>query len=93
MGKIEKKNHKHEEHFLGTIREQKAEIKRLNQTIRRLEKELGYGQNRSKDKRPRIETEDTPDCPECAKGFLKELNLVNRIYMVCAVCKYRAKVK
>jgi len=88
MGKAKLKNHKHEEHHLGTIREQKKEIKKLNQRIKHLEHELGYRQNKSEEIK---EIEELPDCPSCKEGFLKELVILNRRIKSCRVCDYRTK--
>jgi len=86
------KHAKPEEHFLETIRAQKKQIKHLQQEIKRLQKELGYNQNKST-KKDRIDREIEPDCPECSKGFLKEVEIVGRVFDVCSLCKYRSPLK
>lgn len=88
MGKTKLKNHKQEEYHLGTIREQKKEIKKLNQRIKHLEHELGYRQNKSEEIK---EIEELPDCPDCKSGFLKEITVVGRRLTICSLCKYRTK--
>lgn len=88
MGKTKLQTHKQDEDNLGTIRAQKKQIKRLQQEVKRLEKQLGYRQNRINDSEE-IEQQE-PDCPECKIGYLKELELVGRRLKFC-LCGYRTK--
>jgi hypothetical protein len=75
------------------IRNLKKQLKQAHQTIRSLEKELGYQQNRTEKHKRREEIVEKPDCPECSKGYLKELDLVGRIFDTCTLCGYRSKIK
>jgi hypothetical protein len=87
------KDAKDDEYYKGIIRGQSKEIKRLNQKIKQLQKLLGYSQNHDGTKTKVKEVEkDEPDCPDCARGYLKEMNLMNRQYIVCDVCSYRKKI-
>lgn len=85
------KHAKPEEYYLGQIREQEKVIKKLLQKIKQLEKDLGYRQNNSPKKEKPPATK--PDCPDCARGYLREIELANRIFDVCDICKYRSKLK
>lgn len=74
------------------IRHLKKELIRKDQEIRQLEKELGYSQNRDKNKPKYIEIDEKPDCPDCAKGFLKEVEFIGKIFIVCPLCNFRKKL-
>lgn len=89
MVKKKKATHKFDEDNLGIIRGQKKQIKRLQQEIKRLEKLLGYRQNKVEDLKT-FEYEE-PDCPECKNGYLKELVVVGRRLTICGNCKYRTR--
>lgn len=90
MGKTKLKNHKQDEDLQGILRGQKKQIKRLNQQIKLLEKQLGYRQNKSPDDLKPFELPE-PDCPDCKLGYLKELVVVGRKITICGNCKYRTK--
>jgi hypothetical protein len=83
------KHAKPEEFHLETIRAQKKHIKRLLQEVKRLEKLLGYRQNKTEDKEILEHVE--PDCPECKIGYLKEIIILNRRIKSCGSCDYRTK--
>jgi len=89
MGKTKLKTHKHDEDQLGLIRSQKKYIKRLQQEIKRLEKLLGFKQNKTEDLKT-FEYEE-PDCTECKVGYLKELVVVGRKLKICTSCKFRTR--
>lgn len=90
MGKT--KHAKDEEWYKGIIREQRSEIKRLKQRIKQLEK-FEHNYNNPKEPDDEEPIEKLPKCERCGKGFLKELELVNRIFEVCSLCDYRSKSK
>ena len=89
MGKSKNKNRKPDEMLLGENRLYRKQVKKLQQEIKRLQKEAGYNQNKS----PKVkeQEEPTPNCPDCARGFLSEVEFVGRIYVICPVCNYRKK--
>lgn len=91
MGKNKLKNHKRDEDLQGISRGQRKLIKRLQQHIKQLEKQLGYRQNNSKE----LLTEEPElpkfDCPECGLGFLKEVKVLDRKLTICGSCKYRTR--
>jgi len=82
------KTHKHDEDLLGTIRAQKKQIKRLQQEVKRLEKLLGYRQNKTEDE---VEEVQEPDCPECKSGYMKEITVVGRRLKICNNCSNRTR--
>lgn len=87
MGKAKLKNHKQDEFLLQQVRHLKKELKRKDQTIKQLQKELNY--------KPSIverEIEKLPKCDQCGKGFLKEVDFVGRLFVICNVCKFRKKL-
>jgi hypothetical protein len=90
MGKNKQQNRKPDEQLLGENRLQRKQIKRLNQEIKRLEKLLGYRQNKIDDQEINEFEVLEPDCPECKIGFLKELELVGRKLKFC-ICGYRTR--
>lgn len=70
------------------IRHLKKELKRKDQQIRQLEKDLGYSQNKSP--KTKKEKELDPDqCSECGKGTLKISDLGIRRITTCTLCTYR----
>lgn len=83
------KHAKPEEFHLETIRAQKKQIKRYQAEIKRLEKLLGFRQNKTEDLKT-FEYQE-PDCPECKSGYLKELIVCGRKLTICGVCKYRTR--
>ena len=87
------KHAKPEEFHLETIRAQKKEIKQLNQRIKQLQKELGYNQNKTEKENKDFKIEHLDGCPDCGKGFLKELAVANRIIKTCNLCDYRSVKK
>ncbi len=89
MIKKKQSTHKYEEDNLGVIRAQKKQIKRLQQEVKRLEKLLGYKQNKIEDLKTFEYVE--PDCPECKVGYLKEIIILNRRIKSCGSCVYRTK--
>lgn len=91
MGKTKQKNHKQEEFYLHQIRHLKKELKRKDQKIKQLEKDLGYSQNKAEKLSKSRQTPDYNTCPDCGKGIIKEMDLGVKIYEVCSLCDYRKK--
>lgn len=86
------KHSKPDEFFKEQLRHLRKELKRKDQEIRQLQKELGYQQNKSP-KSARVKDEDpVPNCPACAKGFLSEVEFAGRNYIICPLCSFRKKV-
>lgn len=81
---------KETEFYKGIIRNLKKEIKHLKQRIRQLEKfEHNYNNPKEKDDEP---LEQLKKCPDCGKGFIKEIEIVGRIFEVCSLCPHRKKL-
>lgn len=72
------------------IRHLKKEIRRKDQIIRSLEKELGYTQNKTEKTRKVKEPQNV--CPDCQKAVLQESEIVGRRFLICYLCKFRKKV-
>jgi formamidopyrimidine-DNA glycosylase len=89
MIKKKRSTHKYDEENLGIMRAQKKQIKRLQQEIKRLEKQLGYRQNKIEDLKT-FEYEE-PNCPDCKNGYLKEITVVGRKLTICGNCTYRTR--
>lgn len=80
---------KSDEFYKSIIRNQKAEIKRLKQQIRRLEKDLMLNVY---EKEEIVEIDEIHRCSECAKGELRQIELVGRLFEVCNLCNYRKRL-
>lgn len=80
------KQGKQEEFYLGEIRSLKKEVKRLKQQLRQAEK---FPPVARESKRP-VKMYNL--CIECGKGSLKVLDLGNRKYLICDLCKHREKI-
>ncbi len=88
MGKTKNKNHRPDEFQKEQIRHLKKEIRRKDQTIRQLEKELGY-----KDKIVIPKTVKEPvKCPDCGKGHMDLIDIGIRLYAICTLCKFRERI-
>lgn len=88
MGKNKQRNRKPDEQLLGENRLQRKQIRKLEQKIRSLEKELGYSQNKSSGPRVKVKENYIPKCPVCGKGDLIIMDLGNRRYNICHLCNY-----
>lgn len=86
------KHAKPDEFLKEQVRHLKKEIKRKDQEIRRLEKDLGYNQNKT-EKSKKDKEIDLDTCAECGKGFLKSTNLGIRTIITCSLCPYRKVIK
>lgn len=75
------------EFYKGIIRNLKKEIKHLNKKIKQLERE-----NQFVEKEQFEDEELLPNCVECGKGYLKEINLIGKNFIICSLCNFRKKV-
>jgi predicted nucleic acid-binding Zn-ribbon protein len=91
MGKQKQKNRRPDEALLGENRLYKKQLKKLNQEIRRLHKEIAYNQNKSGEPRITVKEDHIPKCPNCGKGDLLIMDLGNRRYNICHLCDYRER--
>lgn len=92
MGRQKQKNRKPDEHLLGENRQLKKELKHAHQEIRRLEKYLSWPEEKRSSKANKRDEEPIPNCPDCARGFLKEIELAGRNFVLCPVCNFRQKL-
>jgi formylmethanofuran dehydrogenase subunit E len=88
------KHGKQEEFYLGQIRELKKENRQLRQRLKQLEKYDNdwYKPVPAKKTYKVKATIKSNICQECGKGELKELDLGNRKYVICQLCKSRKKI-
>ena len=86
------KHRKSDEHLLGEVRTQRKQIKKLQQEIRRLQKELGYTQYKTNDN-IYIEEVKIDQCSTCGKGVLTTLDLGIRKIVKCDTCTYKKVTK
>lgn len=86
MGKTKQKTHKHEEYHLQQIRHMRKELKRKDQRIRQLEKELNFKPDVKEKTRSKIFL-----CNVCGKGELQIMDIGIRCYLVCQLCKHRER--
>ena len=83
------------EYFKGIIRSLKSEVRNLRKRLRELEKtEAQYidavnGMYEG-DIEPTIEPKQET-CPDCSKGSLQEVIVLNRAFKRCSVCNWRSK--
>lgn len=75
------------------IRHLRKELKKANQTIRSLEKDLGYNQNKSSKSERREKEIDLDLCNSCGKGIIKVSDLGIRKITTCTLCSYRKITK
>jgi len=61
----------------------KSENKQLKKRLRRASK--GYRKRLTEE----VDLSDTPDCPSCYKGFIKEIIVVGRSFKSCSVCDWK----
>ncbi len=91
--KVSKSKHSKADEFMKEqIRHLTKELKRKDQEIRRLEKDLGYNQNKTEKTSKREKEIDLDTCNECGKGFLKVTDIGIRTITTCSLypdCKYR----
>lgn len=92
MGKLRRKNRKPDELLLGENRLQRKQIKKLQQEIRRLQKEINYNQNKNGEPKYTIKKKDNNECTECGKGELVVFDLGIRKYTICQLCKDRKQI-
>jgi len=85
MGKNKQKNHKPDEYLLGKLRELKKEIRRKDQRIRQLERDLML-KSPIKEKKSRKEE---PKCESCGKGTISITDLGIRKFKICTLCGHR----
>ena len=82
-----------DEFYKSQIRNFKKELKRKDQEIRQLEKQLGYNQNKSPKSEKATKNVDLNECQECGKGILQVSDLGIRKIIRCPVCTYRKVMK
>lgn len=72
------------------IRHLKKEVRRKDQEIRQLQKELGYSQNKDiSKKQSKKQYFDEQDCTQCGKGSLITLDFGIRKITRCNLCDYQ----
>lgn len=89
MGKAKQKNHRPDDYLEAQIRHYKKEIKRKDQRIRQLEKDLLL-KTPSKEKRTR--KEENALCRECGKGEVSLMDIGIRLYAICKLCRHRERI-
>ena len=88
MGKTKNQNHRRDEDLLGQLREAKKEIKRKDQRIRQLEKNLLF----KEPKKERKSRKEEPKCLECGKGELRIMDIGVRRFTICNLCANRIRI-
>ena len=89
MGKSKNLHRKPEEYLIGQLRRLKKDLKRKDQRIKQLERQLNF----------KVEEEPSPKkkeesikCTSCGKGELSILDIGIRVYTICSICKDRKKI-
>lgn len=91
LGKSKQKEGRDAEFFKGQIRELKSENRNLKKRIKKLERSE-HNYNTPREKEEVIDDSMLNQCNECGKGFLKEIELVGRLFEVCSLCDHRKKL-
>lgn len=87
------RNHKEVEDYLGIIRQQKAEIKRLKRRIRALERESLLIENETDEEIVEFQ-ESGKRCAKCNRvGTTETISVLNRMFDRCNNCGQRTKAK
>jgi len=90
MGKSKQQNRKPDEELLGENRLYRKQIKKLQQEIRRLQKDQNYAQNKTSKS---IEVKEKEfDCKECGKSDLIVSDIGIRRYTICPLCNDRKRI-
>ena len=90
------KHSKEQEFQLGELRKLRAENKALKRKLRHLEKRKHYLEEKETDSEEEFENEvevQMERCSECSKGYLTEINIVDRIFKKCETCGWRSKAR
>lgn len=82
-----------EEYYRGIIRGLKAEVKRLKQQLKTLERREHHFENIPEDQEiAATEDEDYEVlCDKCFKGKMKEISVAGRYWTECDLCDNRTK--
>jgi predicted RNase H-like nuclease (RuvC/YqgF family) len=91
MGKQKQKNHRPDEFLKEQVRHLRKEIKRKDQKIRQLEKELGYSFSKT-EKEAKKQQQDENLCKECGKGEISLMDIGVRLYAICKLCHKRDRI-
>lgn len=83
------KHAKPDEFHLETIRAQKKQIKRLQQELKNLNKQLNYNQTKDKSEK---KSRKINICAQCGKGERIIMDIGIRSYNICTVCKDRERI-
>jgi len=92
MSKNQKRHSKPDEFQKEQIRHLKKELRRKDQEIKQLQRELGYSQNKSPKSERKTKEPDLDLCPNCSKGYLKTSDIGIRKITTCSLypdCNYR----
>jgi hypothetical protein len=90
MPKKREKNDK--EYYQGIIRELKAELKRLKQQVKRLERREHHHETVKDEPEDDVQYDNYEEiCPDCHKGKLVEHIVAGRYWVSCDCCNYRTK--
>src|ERR1700676_3981434 len=97
MPKQQRTRNKEEEN--ERLLEEVRELKALNRSLLRQLKQRSKGIHREYDLKPKKEDykedkkkNNDPDCSNCGKGQMKDVDLAGRIFKVCNICKVRIKI-
>lgn len=94
MGKQKNRNQQSEENLVKEIKKLEQENRRLNQLLKQYKKWAEKPvEETQEDKLAKIKARNVIKCQECAKGYLKEIEIAGRIFDVCQTCKWRSKPK
>lgn len=91
MGKSKQQNRKPDEELLGENRLYRKQIRKLQQEIVKLRKELGYSQNKTIEEQSDKESKKEK-CLECGKGDILIMDIGIRRYSYCTLCSDKKRL-
>lgn len=92
MGKTKNRTHSELEHLRGQLKELRAENKSLKRRLRELEKHEHMYETTEEIEEHQEEIKKIK-CPECFKGHLDEIEILNKVFGTCNVCGHRKKLR
>lgn len=85
-----KKERNESEYYKGIIRNLKSEVRHLRKRLKELENQQSNYQYSETEE---IDLDTRVNCPQCGKGKLDVIKIVNRQFEKCSLCSYRTKAR
>jgi hypothetical protein len=82
-----------DEFYKGRIKELEKEVRNLKKQLRQLQKQEHFYNNKDLDEPETVIEPKKERCKECSKGFMEELNVLDRIFKRCLTCGHRTRAR